>query len=44
MSRNVNTVSAMIRCSFSMMYPSKSTGSVAIADQVLDTLLRRSRT
>ena len=44
MSRNVNSDSAMIRCSSSMMYPSRRTGSVAIADQVLDTLLRRSRT
>jgi hypothetical protein len=43
-SRKVKTVSAMIRCSSSMMYPSSSCGSVAMAAHVFGTPLRRSST
>ena len=44
MIRKVNSASAMIMCSSSIMYPSSSTGRVAAVDQILDTLLRRSST
>ena len=43
MTRNVNSASVMIRCSSSIMYPSSSTGRVAIAAHFFDTRLWRSR-
>ncbi len=44
MSRKVNSDSAMIRCSSSIRYPSRSTGRDATVAQSLATPLRRSST